>query len=128
MSTIRLLTALGQEGWCQATQRDSMQRYVATAIAVAVLTFVASTGRAAAYLPAPMAQLSSDVRKLAARLPAPSALEVFDLSTGYHMGVNASASMPAASTIKVPVMVEVFSQLQSGRFDLEHRVALRETG
>jgi beta-lactamase class A len=102
-----------------------MQRYVATAIAVAVLAFVASTGRAAAYLPAPFAQLSRDVRKLAARLPAPSALEVFDLNTGYHMGVNASASMPAASTIKIPVMVEVFRQLQTGRFDLQHRVALR---
>ncbi len=102
-----------------------MQRYVATAVAVAVLAFVASTGRAAAYLPAPMAQLNSDVRRLAARLPAPSALEVFDLSTGYHMGVNASASMPAASTIKIPVMVEVFRQLQIGRFDLDHRVTLR---
>ncbi len=102
-----------------------MQRYVATAIAVAVLAFVASTGRAAAFLPAPLAQLNRDVRKLAARLPAPSALEVFDLSTGYHMGVNASASMPAASTIKIPVMVEVFHQLQTGRFDLDHRVTLR---
>ncbi len=102
-----------------------MQRYVATAVAVAVLAFVSSTGRAAAFLPAPLAQLNRDVRKLAARLPAPSALEVFDLSTGYHMGVNASASMPAASTIKIPVMVEVFRQLQTGRFDLDHRVALR---
>lgn len=32
--------------------------------------------------------------------------------------------MPAASTIKVPVMVEVFEDLQSGRFDLNRRVTL----
>ena len=32
--------------------------------------------------------------------------------------------MPAASTIKIPVMVEVFSQLQTGKFDLQRRVRL----
>lgn len=47
-----------------------------------------------------------------------------DLSTGYHVGYNAAAAMPAASTIKVPVMVEVFRQLAEGRFDLEHHVTL----
>ncbi|MGA8533558.1 MAG: serine hydrolase [Candidatus Tumulicola sp.] len=102
-----------------------MRRLVATAVAVAVLAIVASTAPAAAFLPGPLIQLNRDVRKLAARLPAASALEVFDLSTGYHTGHNAGASMPAASTIKIPVMVEVFRQLQAGRFDLERRVALR---
>jgi len=102
-----------------------MQRYVAAVVAAAVVALVASTGRAAAYLPAPLAQLSRDARKLAARLPAPSGLEVLDLSTGYRTGFNAGASMPAASTIKIPVMVEVFHQLEAGRFDLQHRVTLR---
>lgn len=32
--------------------------------------------------------------------------------------------MPAASTIKIPVMVEVFRQLEVGRFDLNRRVTL----
>lgn len=32
--------------------------------------------------------------------------------------------MPAASTIKLPVMVEVFAQLEAGSFDLQHRVRL----
>lgn len=47
-----------------------------------------------------------------------------DLSTGYHIGYNAAAAMPAASTIKVPVMVEVFRQLEGGHFDLDHHVTL----
>jgi beta-lactamase class A len=119
--------AAEQERACGVTQSRSMQRQVAAALVVAVLAFVASTAHAAAFLPAPLAQLSHDVRKLAAQLPAPSALEVFDLSTGYHTGLNASASMPAASTIKIPVMVEVFRQLQTGRFDLNHRLALRSS-
>jgi len=47
-----------------------------------------------------------------------------DLSTGYSVGSNANASMPAASTIKVPVMVEVFRQLSAGAFDLQRRLTL----
>ena len=102
-----------------------MLRYVAAAVAVAAFALTAEAGRAAADLPAPLAQLHRDAGKLAARLQAPAALEVFDLSTGYHTGLNASASMPAASTIKIPVMVEVFHQLETGRFDLQKRVVLR---
>lgn len=103
-----------------------MLRRAATAAAIVTFALVVSTSRVfAGALPAPMAELNHDVRELAARLPAPSALEVFDLSTGYHMGFNASSSMPAASTIKIPVMVEVFRQLQAGRFGLDRRVALR---
>jgi beta-lactamase class A len=46
------------------------------------------------------------------------------LNTGYNASFNAAKSMPAASTIKVPVMVEVFAQLEAGRFDLQRRVTL----
>jgi beta-lactamase class A len=102
-----------------------MLRRVATVVAIVSIALAAATPRALALLPAPMVQLNREAHKLAARLPAPSALEVFDLSTGYHMDVNSGASMPAASTIKIPVMVEVFAQLQAGRFDLGHRVVLR---
>lgn len=35
--------------------------------------------------------------------------------------------MPAASTIKVPVMVEVFRQLEAGHFNLNQRVVLRSS-
>jgi len=52
---------------------------------------------------------------------------MLDLNTGYHAGFNAARSMPAASTIKLPVMVEVFNQLQAGRFDLNHRVSLQRS-
>ncbi|MGB8908253.1 MAG: serine hydrolase [Candidatus Cybelea sp.] len=85
---------------------------------------IASVAPARAYLPPPLASLNHDVRSLARHLPAAIALDVFDLNTGYYAGFNAGKSMPAASTIKVPVMVEVFAQLETGRFDLQHRVRL----
>ena len=51
-------------------------------------------------------------------------MEVKDLDTGLSSSINANAVMPAASTIKIPVMVEVFRQLELGKFDLNHRVTL----
>jgi beta-lactamase class A len=77
-----------------------------------------------ALLPPALASLNHEVRTLARHVPASIALDVLDLNTGYNAGFNAARSMPAASTIKVPVMVEVFAQLQSGRFDLQRRVML----
>lgn len=51
-------------------------------------------------------------------------MEIRDLTTGYTSGVNVNAVMPAASTIKVPIMVEVFRQLAAGTFDFNRRVEL----
>ncbi|MGA8574119.1 MAG: serine hydrolase [Candidatus Cybelea sp.] len=79
---------------------------------------------ARAYLPPPLAGLNHEVRTLARHLPAAIALDVLDISTGYNAGFNAARSMPAASTIKLPVMVDVFAQLEAGRFDLQRRVML----
>jgi beta-lactamase class A len=71
-----------------------------------------------------MQSLRADLHRLVVHFPASTAVEVMDLSTGYHVGYNAAAAMPAASTIKVPVMVEVFRQLEGGRFDLDRHVTL----
>ncbi len=97
--------------------------------AIATLAFVlcgsaANILPADAYVPPPLAALGQDVRNIARHVPAAIGLDVLDLNTGYTAGFNASKSMPAASTIKMPVMVEVFDQLEAGRFDLNRRVAL----
>jgi len=92
--------------------------------ALALLAEIVAIAPARAYLPPPIVHLNHDVRNLARRLPAAIALDLLDLDTGYQTGFNAGMSMPAASTIKVPVMVEVFEQLEAGRFDLQRRVRL----
>jgi len=74
-----------------------------------------------------MQSLRADLHRMVVRFPASTAVEVMDLATGYHIGYNAAAVMPAASTIKVPVMVEVFRQLEAGRFGLDRRVTLLES-
>jgi beta-lactamase class A len=101
-----------------------MFRRAASLLAFALWASITLTAPARAYLPPPFASLNHDVRTLAHHVPAAIALDVLDLDTGYATGFNAAKSMPAASTIKLPVMVEVFAQLQSGRFDLPRRVTL----
>ncbi|HKE36250.1 MAG TPA: serine hydrolase [Candidatus Baltobacteraceae bacterium] len=101
-----------------------MLRRIATIVATATFIVAAIPRVANAEVPVPLTVLARDVRSLAAHIPAPTALEVFDLSTGFHAGFNATQSMPAASTIKIPVMVEVFRQLQKGKYNLDRRVTL----
>ena len=87
---------------------------------------LASAGFARAQeAPPAVASLRANVRELASELSGRGALEVLDLSTGYRASYDAGRSMPAASTIKIPVMVEVFRALELGHFDLQHRVTLR---
>ena len=97
-------------------------------IAAAIAFVLSSVGAAhATAMPPPLAQLRSQVVRLASHVRGAAALEVLDLSTGYHVGYNAGVSMPAASTIKVPVMVEVFRQMSEGRFDLQHKMHLQRS-
>lgn len=96
----------------------------ATALCAFAFCLIASTVPALAYLPPPFAHLNRDVRSLARHVPGAIAVDVVDLDTGYNAGFNASKSMPAASTIKLPVMVSVFEELAAGRFDMNRRVTL----
>ncbi len=102
-----------------------MLRRLAIVAAIALLAVAAWTRAARAEIPTPLMTMAHDVRTLAVRLRASNALDVVDLSTGFQTGFNATESMPAASTIKIPVMVEVFAQLQEGRFVLSRRMTLQ---
>lgn len=101
-----------------------MVRRAASLVAFALSAVTLFTSPALANLPPPIAALNRDMRVVARHVPAAIGLDVVDLNTGYHASFNAARSMPAASTIKLPVMVEVFEELQSGRLDLDRRVTL----
>lgn len=49
-----------------------------------------------------------------------------DLATGGHIGHDEDGVMPAASLIKVPVLVSLFQAVHDGRFALADRTAYRE--
>lgn len=49
----------------------------------------------------------------------------YDLETGRELFVNPDASFHAASTMKVPVMMEVFRQAREGKLSLDGRIPVR---
>src|SRR5450755_1172518 len=98
--------------------------------ALVIIAFVASLIRGtrlaaeAAAIPGPLVQLQNQLNLLSTHAPGHVGLIIKDLTTGLSTGVNESANMPAASTIKIPVMVEVFRQMAAGNFDLNRHVTL----
>jgi len=48
-----------------------------------------------------------------------------DLTTGKTLFFNERVSMHAASTMKTPVMIEVFNQVQQGKFKLEDEIVIK---
>lgn len=74
--------------------------------------------------PMPLLQLRTMLANVGARAPGRAGVAIKDLASGYTSGYNMNAVMPAASTIKIPIMVEVFRQMAAGTFDLNRRVEL----
>lgn len=91
---------------------------------IAALVFRASAPAAAEAAPGPLGQLQVRLDLMSARAPGHVGVIIKDLTTGLTTGINESANMPAASTIKIPVMVEVFRQMAAGDFDLNRQVTL----
>jgi beta-lactamase class A len=71
----------------------------------------------------PVQLLEAALRERIARAPDGSVgLIAIDLASGLRIEINARESMHAASTMKVPVMMEVFRQAAAGRFALEDSI------
>ena len=106
---------------------------------VAILTFTvplcASVSTIAAAQPAVVALADTDVLnhlepklvRLANETSGTVAISVVDLTRGYALSINGDVNLPAASTIKVPVMVEVMRQIALGKFGFERTVSLRDS-
>lgn len=61
-----------------------------------------------------------------AEFPGSGGLAVRNLGTGEEIRVNADETTATASTIKVPILIELFRQVESGDVELETRVVVSE--
>ncbi len=101
----------------------SLRRLVAIVVGLTV-PFTVLSPAGATVVPGPLADLQAQLAAYSTRAPGHIGIAVQDVATGATTGINEGAEMPAASTIKIPVMVEVFRQLGTGNFDLNTRVRL----
>lgn len=69
-------------------------------------------------------ELVPQLMDLATHTPGLVAISIGDLQTGHAIAINGGINLPAASTIKIPVMVEVFKQMAAGRFTEDRTVTL----
>jgi len=102
------------------------RRLVAIVVTFTVLFAVGTPARAMG-VPEPLAVFQARLSAFSMRAPGHVGIIVQDVTTGMTTGINEGTEMPAASTIKIPVMVEVFRQLGTGKFDLNTRVTLRRS-
>lgn len=70
-------------------------------------------------------KLARELEALAAGAPGVLGVRAVDLSTGATYGVNEALEFPQGSSIKVPILVELFRQAEAGRVSLDERVPVR---
>jgi len=68
--------------------------------------------------------LEPQLKRFANQTPGLVAISVLDLHGGAEIDINGDWNLPAASVIKVPVMVEVMRQVTLRRFTLDREVTL----
>lgn len=72
-----------------------------------------------------LAALEARLRtRIAREAPAEVAVALVDLETGRRIGIGADVAMHAASTMKVPVLLELYRQAAAGRFSLDEPVVV----
>jgi beta-lactamase class A len=74
--------------------------------------------------PAPLDRLRASIERVTKSANATWGVYVKCLETGEELAVDADRPMDTMSTIKIPLMVEAFEQVKSGRFKLEDRYTL----
>jgi beta-lactamase class A len=71
------------------------------------------------------ATLQLEVEKLLHTQDGEFALAFKDLATGQQILINEHAMFHAASTMKTPVMIEVFKQASQGKFSLKDSISVK---
>ena len=73
----------------------------------------------------PLVQLSKEISALITNSDGEYAVAFADLKTGDTLFINAHEKFHAASTMKVPVMIELYKQAQAGKFSLNDSVLIK---
>jgi beta-lactamase class A len=69
-------------------------------------------------------KLSAELERLAADFDGRMGIAVKDLTTGEAIRVNADVVFPQASSIKIPILIELYRQAQAGTLRLDERVEI----
>jgi len=74
----------------------------------------------------PIETLKANIERLTKNLKADWGIYVKCLETGEEITINGDKQMDTMSTIKIPLMIEAFRQIEAGKFKLDDRVVVTE--
>lgn len=72
-------------------------------------------------------RLQANIERITRSINAKWGIYIKCVETGEELAINADETMDTMSVIKIPLMVEVFRQIEAGRFALTDRVTLKES-
>ena len=75
----------------------------------------------------PLNRLQANVDRITRSVNAKWGIYIKCVETGEEIALNADETMDTMSVIKIPLMAEVFRQIEAGKFSLTDRVTLKET-
>ena len=75
----------------------------------------------------PLARLQANIERITRSVNAKWGIYIKCVETGEEIALNADETMDTMSVIKIPLMAEVFRQIEAGKFALTDRVTLKES-
>ncbi|MFN6463958.1 MAG: serine hydrolase [Nostoc sp. DedVER02] len=85
------------------------------------------TATSSLYLSQEIISLKNAVQNLATTNPSLTpGVFLVDLDTGNYVDINASTSVPAASTIKVPILLAFFQDVDTGKIRLDEMLTMQQ--
>jgi beta-lactamase class A len=75
----------------------------------------------------PLDRLKSNIERVTRSVNAKWGIYLKCVETGEEIAINADEQMDTMSVIKIPLMVEVFRQIEAGKFALTDRVTLKDS-
>jgi beta-lactamase class A len=81
---------------------------------------------AAQQAPTPLQRLKASIERTTTSINAAWGIYMKSLETGEEIALNADAEMETMSTIKIPLMTEVFEQIKAGKFALTDKYTYAE--
>jgi beta-lactamase class A len=94
---------------------------------IGAILLVFSSDLAQQQAPTGLARLQANIERITRSVNAKWGIYIRCVETGDEIAINADETMDTMSVIKIPLMVEVFRQIEAGKFALADRVTMKES-
>src|SRR5579871_5671094 len=99
--------------------------HVKAVLAICILLFVLPAFAQAPAAPKPIDQLKQKLEQISSGVSADWGIYIKSLDTGEEIAINADKAMDTMSAIKIPLLVDVYRQVDAGKINTGDRFAMK---